>query len=75
MASRVWAQIVTSLANIRSIFADNEQVAKGLEQFTLRLLSPAAEKLGWEFKSDEDFLTQQLRALLIAAAGGAGHQK
>lgn len=39
----------------------------------MKLVSPAVEKLGWEFKPNEDYLTGQLRKLLIAMAGNAGH--
>ncbi|KAL9004377.1 MAG: hypothetical protein Q9188_002822, partial [Gyalolechia gomerana] len=69
----VWAQLVASLVNIRSIFAENEAVVNGLKQFTLKLVSSATEKIGWDFRPGEDYLTGQLRALLIGAAGGAGH--
>ncbi|KZF20641.1 putative aminopeptidase [Xylona heveae TC161] len=70
----VWAQVISALANVRSIFSDNEQVSKGLKNFTLQLISPATEAICWEFTPNEDFLTGQLRALLISSAGGAGHQ-
>lgn len=30
--------------------------------------------MGWDYKSDEDFLTGRLRALLISTAGSNGHQ-
>ncbi len=75
MADSVWSQMAGSLANVRSIFAEPEPVANGLRKFTLQLVSPATEKIGWEFATNEDFLTGQLRALLISTAGGAGHQK
>lgn len=71
----VWSQIVSSLTNIRSIFADNEIVSTGLKTFTLRLVTPATEKIGWDFAPSEDYRTGQLRALLISAAGGAGHKE
>ena len=64
---------MASLGTIRSVFAENLAVAEGLKQFTLELVSPATEKLGWDFKADDDYLTGQLRALLISTAGGAGH--
>ncbi|KAI9795929.1 MAG: hypothetical protein M1833_006577 [Piccolia ochrophora] len=70
----VWSQIVASLASLRSVFAENEKVAKGLKTFTLQLVSPITEKMGWDFDPKEDYLTGQLRSLLIGAAGGAGHQ-
>jgi len=40
----------------------------------LKLVTPAPEKVGWEFRADEDYLTGQLRKLLIAMAGEAGHE-
>ncbi|KAI9845272.1 MAG: hypothetical protein M1838_001819 [Thelocarpon superellum] len=70
----VWNQIVTSIVNIRSIFAEDAPVREGLRKFTLDLVTPAAEKLGWDFDPKESFLTGQLRALLISAAAGSGHQ-
>ncbi|KAL8717972.1 MAG: hypothetical protein Q9225_004846 [Loekoesia sp. 1 TL-2023] len=70
----VWSQIIASLRNIRSVFAENQAVADGLKNFTLRLVSQATEIIGWEFRSREDYLTGQLRALLISTAGGAGHE-
>lgn len=70
---RVWSQLSSSIANLRSVFSQNESVAAGLKNFTVKLASPAVEKLGWEFKPDEDYLTVQLRKLLIAMAGNAGH--
>lgn len=69
----VWSQLSSSIANLRSVFSQNESVAAGLKNFTVKLASPAVEKLGWEFKPDEDYLTVQLRKLLIAMAGNAGH--
>ena len=70
----VWSQLITSLSNIRSIFATNATISAGLKTFTLRLVQPATEKIGWDFAPNEDFLTGQLRALLIGTAGLAGHQ-
>ncbi|EPS34157.1 hypothetical protein PDE_09121 [Penicillium oxalicum 114-2] len=70
----VWSQVSSSLANLRSVFSQNEQVAEGLKNFTRSLASPAAERLGWEFQADEDYLVIQLRKLLIAMAGNAGHE-
>ena len=71
----VWTQIISSLENIRSIFGDNKALATGLQVFTARLVTPATEKIGWDFAPSEDYLTGQLRALLISTAGSAGHEK
>ncbi|KAI9815664.1 MAG: hypothetical protein M1827_002060 [Pycnora praestabilis] len=70
----VWAQMLASVTNVRSIFADDEVIATALKKFTLSLVTSATDKMGWEFGEDEDFLTSELRALLIKSAGGAGHQ-
>lgn len=70
----VWSQLIVSLSNVRSVFASNETISKGLKTFTLRLVESVTEKLGWDFPPKEDFLTGQLRALLIATAGLAGHK-
>ena len=57
------------------MFATNEKVSDGLKKFALHLVSPAAEKIGWEFKVDEDYLTLQLRKLLLGMAAGAGNER
>lgn len=71
----VWSQIIASVSRVRSVFSDNEAVSLGLKKFALKLVAPATEKIGWQFGKDEGFLKGQLRALLIGAAGGAGHEK
>ncbi|KAJ5343350.1 Small GTPase superfamily [Penicillium brevicompactum] len=71
----VWSQVSASLANLRSVFSQNEKVAEGLKKFTLQLATPAAERIGWEFQPNEDYLIVQLRKLLIAMACNAGHEE
>jgi len=70
----VWQQILSSLDTVRSNFSEVPSVVNGLRAFTLKLVTPAVEKVGWEFKSGEDFLTGQLRGLLISQAGTVGHE-
>ncbi|BDD59143.1 hypothetical protein MAP00_004376 [Monascus purpureus] len=70
----VWSQIASSVGHLRSVFSQNEPVTTGLKRFALKLVSPAVEKIGWEFNTGEDYLTAQLRKLLIAMAGNAGHE-
>ncbi|KAK5071180.1 hypothetical protein LTR64_007684 [Lithohypha guttulata] len=70
----VWSQIQMSLAKVRAVFSESKKIADGLKKFTLKLSTPAVEKIGWEFPADEDFLTGQLRKLLLAMASGAGHE-
>lgn len=47
---------------------------EGIRKLTLELVSPLSKSLGWDYKSDEDFLTGRLRALLISTAGSNGHE-
>lgn len=57
------------------MFSQNEDVAAGLKKFALELATPAVEKIGWDFKPEEDYLTVQLRKLLISMAGFAGNER
>lgn len=70
----VWSQIISTIAGIRSVFADHPTISQMLQKFTLKLISPITEKVGWEFPANEDFLSVQLRSMLITAAGLAGHE-
>ena len=73
-SSRVWAQIINSLNTVRSVFGEDATVSAGLKHFTLNLVTSVTEEIGWDFGPEDDFLTGQLRALLITAAAGAGHK-
>jgi len=44
-----------------------------LKKYSLKLITPAVEKVGWEFKEGESYLVGQLRAALILSAGLIGH--
>ncbi|KAK5462404.1 hypothetical protein LTS15_002116 [Exophiala xenobiotica] len=70
----VWQQIASSLSKVRSVFSTNKEISAGLKKFSLKLVSPAAEAIGWEYPKDEDWLTGQSRKLLLGYAAGAGHQ-
>jgi hypothetical protein len=70
----VWSQVSASLGNLRSVFSQNEKAAESLKKFTLQLATPAAERIGWEFQPNEDYLIVQLRKLLIAMVCNAGHE-
>ncbi len=71
----VWSQILGSLSTVKSVFAEDSKITDGLKKFTLKLISPAVEKIGWNEAADEDFLTGQLRSLLILSAGLSGHEQ
>lgn len=56
------------------MFSEDAAVVEGLKNYILKLISPAVEKIGWESSPSDDFLTSQLRSLLIASAGMNGHK-
>jgi aminopeptidase N len=70
----VWSQILTNIGNVRSVFSGDEDISEALRKYHLKLVTPAVEKIGWDFKEGEGFLVGQLRASLILSAGVAGHQ-
>jgi aminopeptidase N len=70
----VWSGVLASLGKIRSVFSYDTETARGLQAFTLKLVTNAVEAIGWEFVQSESYLTGQLRSLLIGAAGLAGHE-
>ena len=70
----VWSEVISTLGKIRSTFSSDKEVAEGLRQFTLKLASAATDRIGWEFAPGDDYLTGQLRALLLQTAGLAGHE-
>ncbi|KAK5163609.1 uncharacterized protein LTR77_010558 [Saxophila tyrrhenica] len=71
----VWSEVLSSLAKVRSTFSSDEQVSEGLRKYSLKLTTDAVEKIGWDFQAKDDYLTGQLRALLLSSAGLAGHEK
>ena len=54
---------------MQSVFAEDEEISRGIRHFVLNLVTSATKAIGWEFSSTESYLEQQLRALLIATAG------
>jgi aminopeptidase N len=71
----VWSQITSSLATIKSVFSEVAPVSDALKVFTLKLIDKAVGKIGWDFDPSEDYLTGQLRALLISTAGMNGNKR
>jgi len=70
----VWQQIVVCLNLVTAVFSEDKALAAGLSAFVLKLVSPAAEKIGWEPSEGEDYLTSQLRSVLLSTAGLYGHK-
>lgn len=71
----VWSQVLGSIGTVKAVFSEEETISDALKKFTLKLVTPAVEKIGWESSPKDDFLTTQLRALLILTAGLNGHDK
>jgi aminopeptidase N len=70
----VWSEVLSTLGKIRSTFSSDEAVAEGLRKYTLKLVTAATDKIGWEFAPGDDYLTGQRRALLLTTAGQVGHE-
>lgn len=71
----VWSQVLGSLGTVKAVFSEDEVISDAIKKFILKLITPAVEKIGWESSPKDDFLTTQLRALLIQTAGLNGHEK
>lgn len=69
----VWQQILGTLGELRSVFGD-EKVQAALKKFTLKLITPATENIGWKSPPGESYLQASLRPALILSASGAGHE-
>lgn len=69
----VWSSVLGAIGTVKSVFSEDEDLAKALKKFTLKLIGEAVEKVGWEFSPSDDFLTTQLRSLLIITAGLNDH--
>jgi len=70
----VWQQIIDCLNLVTAVFSEDKALAAGLSAFVLKLVSPAVEKIGWEPSEGEDYLTSQLRGMLLSTAGLYGHK-
>jgi aminopeptidase N len=71
----VWSQVSASLSKVRTVFSSNDKISDALRTFQRKLVSSAAESIGWNFNKDEDYLTVQLRKLLLGMAAGCRHEK
>ncbi|KAK7202520.1 peptidase family M1-domain-containing protein [Myxozyma melibiosi] len=72
----VWSEVFQRVAALKSVWFEKVPESKApLQAFTRSLVSPMVKRLGWEFKDSDDYLTVQLRVLLISAAGNAGDEE
>ncbi|KAL2270672.1 hypothetical protein VTJ83DRAFT_43 [Remersonia thermophila] len=72
---RVLSQALDSLATLKSVFGEDEQIKKGLEKLTLELIDKALKLVGWEASKGEDYNTSLLRKRLLLAAVASGHEE
>jgi aminopeptidase N len=65
----VWEELLKRLSQLQSCwYQQPEKVMNGLRAFSMYLVSKKYVEVGWEAKPDEDYLTSQLRPLLIKEA-------
>jgi aminopeptidase N len=68
----VWDELLKRLAQLQSCWYEQpERVMNALRAFSMNLVSEKFAEIGWEAKSGENYLTNQLRPLLIKEAGFA----
>lgn len=71
----VWQTLITALGKVQSIFSKDVALAQGLDNLLHGIISPMVAKLGWEPSPNEEYLTTQLRSLLVLTAGRSGDNK
>jgi len=65
----VWEELLKRLSLLQSAWYEQpEKVINGLRAFSMNLVSEKFAEIGWEPKPGEDYLTSQLRPLLIKEA-------
>lgn len=69
----VWSQVLDSIGQVKSVFGEDEEIRKGLEKFTLKLIDQKVKEYGFDFPDGEDYLTVQLRKALISSAVANHH--
>ncbi|KAH8885332.1 hypothetical protein GQ53DRAFT_365934 [Thozetella sp. PMI_491] len=70
----VMSQAMNSVGELKSIFGGDPKIKKGLEKFTLQLIQPQLDKLGWEPVAGEEFNTALLRKRLLENATQNNHE-
>ncbi|KAI1171642.1 peptidase family M1-domain-containing protein [Nemania sp. FL0916] len=69
----VWCSVLDSVSDLKAIFGQDKVLKQGLQNFCLKLIDSAVEKIGWEFSDAEDYLTGLLRKMLLLQAALNGH--
>jgi len=71
--SLVWSQILDTVASVKSVFGEDEQIKKGLDKFVVKLIDQKVKEIGWDFPEGEDYLKGILRKTLIGSAVASDH--
>ncbi|KAM0255025.1 hypothetical protein ACHAQJ_006173 [Trichoderma viride] len=69
----VWSQILGCLGDLKSVFGEDKEIKKGLNNFAVKLIDEKIKEVGWEFPEGENYLGGILRKDLIASAVAANH--
>ncbi|KHN94795.1 Peptidase M1, alanine aminopeptidase/leukotriene A4 hydrolase [Metarhizium album ARSEF 1941] len=69
----VWSQVLDSIGSVKSVFNEDKEIKKGLENFALKLISDKVKEVGWDAAENEEYLTTMLRKRLIYTAVASGH--
>ena len=65
----MWEELLKRLSLLQSAWYEQpEKVMNALRAFSMNLVSDKFAEIGWESKPGEDYLTSQLRPLLIKEA-------
>ena len=71
----VWENIDRNLALIRSVWWENAEITKSVNEFIAGLFTPLVDKLGYEYAEEDSADTRELRTLVIEAAATAQSPK
>ncbi|OAA37654.1 Peptidase M1, alanine aminopeptidase/leukotriene A4 hydrolase [Metarhizium rileyi] len=69
----VWTQVLDSIGSVKSVFNEDKEIKKGLENFALKLISDKVKEVGWDAAENEEYLTTMLRKRIIGVAVASGH--
>ncbi|KKO99552.1 glutamyl aminopeptidase [Trichoderma harzianum] len=69
----VWSQILGCLGDLKSVFGEDKEIKKGLQNFAVKLIDEKVKEVGWEFPEGEDYLAGILRKDLISSAVANNH--
>lgn len=75
MLDLVWENIDRNLALIRSVWWENAEVMRSVNEFIAGLFTPLVDKLGYEYSEGDSADTRELRTLSIEAAANAQSPK